>query len=471
MQSNMNLSRIWALEANDITVYPFTFERSCSLIDVQQDFNHVLPEVHNKVIDLRLCGRVTGIRLVDGNVLCYIEDQHAQLQLTLEANEVGSEGVADFHANICIGDYVGVSVYKVRRTTESELTASIYHWVMLAFTQQPTTDGPCDSSVGTLLAVRHKLMLRSKLVRSIRRCLEDWYGFLEVSLPCASIGSEVSVSTQAEPEEKLLQLVGNGFETVYQLVTHQDSATATERLYACMALSDQNDMMGLTERLFRELALELKDRRVLPWLPQSQLQINGACMSEPARPDEHDFPLMIDLETTWQQRGFHELLVEFTGIDFRLIASGEEAAQVAHGLGVEMDTHDSASGVSNIALVVFQQLVMPKLIQPTFVVNFPATPCPQTPQNPLTNHHIMCTRLFINGLEFAKTNTVVADPRRVERSADHERYPGGASSMTPMRRYGLPQTSSLTMDIDRLAMLFTGTLDIREVRFFPNTMP
>jgi lysyl-tRNA synthetase class II len=462
LESQQNQSyqaRIQHLEANDITPYPFTFDRSCSLIDVHQDFSHVQTGSHGERIDLRLCGHVTGIRLTHEGVVFYVDDQQAQLQFALEYAEVGNEGAADFRENVCAGDYAGFYIYRIGRDASGELTAYVYHWVMVA-----AADRQSSRAAGAHLAARQRLILRSKLTRGIRRCLEDWYGFYEVSLPCAP---PTSTLADVEPATALLQLVSSGFETVYQVVVHPDDAAAAERLHACMALSDQNDMMGLTERLFRELALDLKGRRVLPWAPQPQLGLNASDMTETAPPDEHDLSLMIDLETTWQQRDYFALLAELTGIDFRRIASSEEAAKVAHSMGIVLSETESVHSVSDIASAVFRQFVTPQLIQPTFVVNFPVTANPQKPRHLLHHRLIACGRLFINGLEFAQTETVVSDPHGVKQPSGRERSPGKQHSIPLPRRQALPQTSSLILDIDRLAMLFTGALDIREVQFFP----
>jgi len=461
--SSLPRSRMHALEENDITTYAFTFDRSCNLIDVQQDFSHVLPESHSEVIDLRLCGRVTDIRLVDGDVLCYIEDQHAQLQLGLEAAEVGSEGVADFYANICTGDYVGFSVYRIGRTGEGELTAYIYHWEMLAPNQQPTIAIESGNPLAVGLATRRRLMMRSKMVRSLRHSLEHWYDFLEVPLPMQ----------HPEPEEALAQLVSSGFEAVYQLTSTPDGDAPSERLYATMALTDENDMMGLTERLFRHLSLEIRDRRVLPWAPQSRLQLDATSETTQAIPDTQALSILIDMETTWEQRSFYELLAEVTGVDFKNLASTEQARQIAQGMDVQEIAHEPNFQVGDIALSLFHRLVVPTLVQPTFVINFPIEACRCDKRTPYDSRLIGCARLFINGLEFASADTLVtaqqpgqkarADVSEFERSTDWQ------SSAPSKHLYNLPPTARLVLNIDRLTMLLTGALDIREVQFFPHT--
>ena len=479
-------SRMRTLEANDITPYAFTFDRSCHLIDIQQDFGCVLPGTTGQILDLRLCGRVKHIHLAEEGIFFDIEDQLTLLQFTLEYDQVGVEAVTDFQANVCPGDYVGFSVYRISRTVAGELTAYAYHWVMLAPYLRPVlpADGDTISDLMRPLAARENLVLRSKLVRKLRRSLEDWYDFLEVSLPTRDLPPKVNATFESTsdpeqkllaPEESLLQLVSTGFETIYQLASVAHQNISSEHLYAYMTPADKNDMMGLTERLFRELGLELRGGTVLPWVSKDQLQLNAAGEDERKHPHTSTGAVMIDLGALWQQRPFYDLVAEITHVDFLHLTSPDEAVRIASALNVQGIVRGPDLRVGDVALAVFDQLVAPTLVQPTFVVDFPVETCRRAKRYSHNNRLIACAKLFINGLEFAQVETVATDLHEsTERcspqapSTESENH-GGTSPM-PALRYGLPKVGSLVLNIDQLVMLFTGALDIRSVQFFHNTL-
>ena len=444
-------SRIELLEAQDITPYPASFERSCCLIDVQQDFSHVAPGQDGEDVDLLLCGRVVRISVAEDVVWIDVEDRETALQFALEKSELGQRGLQDAITNVRRGDYVGFNVYRVGRTPSGELTAFAYHWIMLAPCLLPSAHAAItDLQPSASRTARRRLALRSKIVRITRRYLEDQRDFLEVTATAALTSACRSAEYGIHSAEAihLQKLVGAGLEAVYTLTTAATAGSSepTETLHACMAPADHTDMMQLAERLIRTLAIEIQGRTALPCYRNAP---DYAPMSDDEAPT-------IDLKTPWQRRSVYELAEEVTGIAFHRLTSPDDALEAALISGVTFDPAALPLTVGSLALAILEQRAAPTLMQPTFVIDYPGDAHTFSRRHRYDPQLEQFARLYIHGLEFATVYTVLTDPREAEAQlAGHAARSEARTYLTALR-YGLPPSGGLTLSVDRLSLLLGG---------------
>jgi lysyl-tRNA synthetase class 2 len=183
-------------------------------------------------------------------------------------------------------------------------------------------------------------------------------------------------------------------------------------------------------------------------------------------------PVDVDLHPPFRRLTVLEALVAYTGVDFTQ-ADDTTARALAREAGVEVSPTSTAD---EVIMAVFEAKVEPHLIQPTFVLDYPASLCP------LTKRHRRDARLaerfevFIHGLEFANAYSELNDPREQRqhfeaqarrRTAGNPLAHGPDWDFAEALEYGMPPTGGLGIGIDRLVMLLTGASHIQDVILFP----
>jgi lysyl-tRNA synthetase class 2 len=167
---------------------------------------------------------------------------------------------------------------------------------------------------------------------------------------------------------------------------------------------------------------------------------------------------------------------EATGVDFLGLTTIDQAIEVARSMGLQIKTDHTFTSIGGVALFVVDELIFPTLTQPTFVVDFPFEECPLTKRHRHDNRLAERFELFINGMEFANAYTELTDPREQEaqfmRQAEKRERGDEEAQQTDgdfvnALKYGLPPTGGLGIGIDRLVMLMTSSVDIRDVIYFP----
>ena len=171
-----------------------------------------------------------------------------------------------------------------------------------------------------------------------------------------------------------------------------------------------------------------------------------------------------------------ELVKKYAGLDFEKISSDDEALEKAKSIGIEIDISKSKPSKWEIMVNVFEEKVEEKLIQPTFVINYPKAVSPLSksyPDNPdITERY----ELFIGGMEmsngFSELNDPIDQKERFE--AQVKAKERGEDETMDMDydfinalEYGLPPTGGLGIGIDRMAILFLNVPSIRDTILFP----
>ncbi len=180
--------------------------------------------------------------------------------------------------------------------------------------------------------------------------------------------------------------------------------------------------------------------------------------------------LMIDYTRPWRRARYADLLQEYAG------CVPDDAARVrakARSLGIEETNMDDAVVVN----AVFEETVEPNLVDPTFVLDYPAELCPLTRRSKSDPRYAERFELYIGRMELANAYTELNDPA-VQEENFRRQLRGQTETMATMDedfvtalKYGMPPAGGLGIGIDRLIMLLTGATSIRDVILFPLLKP
>ena len=325
-------------------------------------------------------------------------------------------------------------------------------------------------------AVRKNLELRHQMTMEVRRYL-DSMNFIEVETPMLVSNAGGAAARPFEThfnaldedfklrislELYLKRLIVGGLERVYEIgrvfrnegldTRHNPEFTLME-LY--QAYTDYNGMMDLTENLFRHVAKEV--------LGTTTIVYNGVEM---------------DLGKPFERITMVDAVKKYSGVDYYAWESDEAARAEAKKLHVEVP-EDATRGTVLVEL--FDAYVEDKLIQPTFIYDYPVENSPlakKKPENPLFTERF---EYFINCTEYGNAFSELNDPidqrERFEKQVAKKRAEDPTTTAevdydyVTALEYGLPPTGGLGFGVDRLVMLLTDSASIRDVLLFPTMKP
>jgi lysyl-tRNA synthetase class 2 len=220
------------------------------------------------------------------------------------------------------------------------------------------------------------------------------------------------------------------------------------------AYTDYEEMMRLTEDLVAHAAKVV--------LGTTLIEYQG----------EH-----INLTPPWTRLPMLEAIKQYAGIDFAQITTDEQAREVVKGLGLKVDQHSTRGNLIND---VFEELVEPKLIQPTFVIGHPVEISPLAKRNAQDPRYTDRFELFITAREMANAFSELNDPidqkERFQKQVDQRASGDDEAHMMDedyinALEHGMPPAGGLGIGIDRLVMLLTDSPSIRDVLLFPQMKP
>jgi lysyl-tRNA synthetase class 2 len=444
------------------------------------------PELEADPIYVKIAGRIMTRRLMGKASFVHLQDMSGRIQLYIRQDEIGAEVYEDF-LQWDLGDIIGVEG-KIFKTKTGELSVRAQHIHILTKSLRPLPDkyhGLTDQELRyrqryldllTNETTRHTFLVRTKIIDGIRQFLNA-REFLEVETPMMQVlpgGAaarpfithhnvlDMPLYLRIAPELYLKRLVVGGFERVFEInrnfrneglsVRHNPEFTMLE-FY--QAYADYNDLMDLTEEMIRELANNILGTLTIPY---QEYQID---VGKP-------FTRMTLLESILQ---FNP---ELTLSDLDSI---EAAKKVAKKLEISIQ---EKYGLGKIQLEIFEKTVEHRLIDPTFITEYPAEVSPLARRN--DKNHFVTDRfeMFIAGRELANGFSELNDAddqaerfrKQVEdkEAGDDEAMPYDEDYITALE-YGMPPTAGEGIGIDRLAMLFTNSPSIRDVILFPHMRP
>jgi len=432
-----------------------------------------------------IAGRIMTKRVMGRASFAHILDSEGQIQIFVQVNELGKDAYEEFKT-MDIGDIIGVKG-DVFKTKKGEISVRAKEITLLSKSLQPLPEkwhGLKDTDLRyrqrhvDLIVnpdVKKTFIIRSKVIQQIRNYL-DARGFIEVDTPILhnTAGGaaarpfithhntlDMDMYLRIATELHLKRLIIGGFDKVYEMgrifrnegmsIKHNPEFTSIE-LY--QAYADYEDMMDLTEDMIATVAKEV--------LGTTQIEYQG----QP-----------VDLTPPWKRMTMIDAVKEYTGIDFDSFTEDEEAARALKEIGIDIDEPVTWGEALNIA---FEERVEDKLIQPTFIINYPIEISPlakRMNEDPRLTYRF---ELFITGRELANAFSELNDPidqkerfmeQAKQRAAGDEEAHMMDEDFVNALEIGMPPTGGLGIGIDRLIMLLTDSYSIRDVILFPTMKP
>lgn len=432
-----------------------------------------------------LAGRLMSKRGMGKVSFCDLHDHKGKIQLFTKIDVLGEEEYARWQ-KLDIGDIVGVKG-KVFRTKRGEISIQTEEYTLLAKALRPLpekfhglkdTDTRYRQRYLDLIVnpeVKDTFVKRSKIISAVREYLDE-KDFLEVDTPVLNTipgGAaarpfithhntlDMDMYLRIAPELYLKRLIVGGFEKVYEMgrlfrnegmsVKHNPEFTTIE-LY--QAYTDYKGMMELTENLIAFCCAKVRSSSVIDYQGTK-----------------------IDLTPPFRRLTMYEAIKEETGIDFSGIMTRQDASKAAAEKGIEVPESATRGDIVNKFFEIFCE---DKLIQPTFICDYPVEISPLTKKKKDSPELTERFELFIGGREYANAYSELNDPvdQRERFAMQLEKRQEGDEEANMMDEdfcqsleYGMPPTGGLGIGIDRLIMLLTDSPSIRDVLLFPTMKP
>lgn len=433
--------------------------------------------------EVSMAGRIISKRIMGKASFSHILDGTAQIQLYFRSNELGD--AYEDYKKYDIGDIIGIKGV-VFTTHKGEISIKVLGFKLLAKALLPlpekfhgltNTDLRYRQRYVDLIVnpeVKDTFVKRSKIISEIRKFLDN-KGFIEVETPILNTIAgganarpfvthhntlDIDMFLRIAPELYLKRLIVGGFLKVYEMgrlfrnegmsIKHNPEFTTIE-LY--QAYADYNDMMDISEELFKHCANTVLGTTELVY---------------------EDTP--ISLGKAWKRISMADLVKEETGIDFFALTM-PEIIEKAEKQGVYLKK-DISWG--NALYTIFDQKIEATLIQPTFVIDYPVEVSPLAKRKKSDPRLTERFEFFIYGREmgnaFSELNDPIDQKERFEAQVKARQDGDDEAQMMDedfvnALSYGLPPTGGLGIGIDRMIMLFTNNSSIRDVLLFPTMKP
>ena len=432
-----------------------------------------------------LAGRMMSKRVMGKASFAHLRDDKGDIQLYVRRDELGEEAYAAFK-KLDVGDIIGVKG-EVFRTKTGELSLRVTELTLLAKSLRPLPEkfhGLTDTEMRyrqryvDLIAnpeVKDTFVKRSRILKEIRAYLDE-KGFLEVDTPILTpfeIGASarpfithhntlnMDMVLRIETELYLKRLVVGGMDRVYEVgrifrnegmdPKHNPEFTSIE-LY--QAFTDYHGMMDLVEELYKRLAEKICGSLVITY------QGNQIDMGH------------------WERLTMVEAVKKYSGVDYHDWKTDSDAIAAAKAHNVDLPEVPTRG---SILAAFFDAFVEDKLIQPTFIYDYPVEISPLAKRKPDDPAFTERFEYFIDCTEYGNAFSELNDP--IDQKGRFERQVAERKALEPTCKaqvdydyvnaleYGLPPTGGLGFGFDRLVMLLTDSASIRDVLLFPTMKP
>jgi len=493
-QETIRRQSLEQLKKININPYPAeAFEVSVTTAEIKEKFDETIPNfqeisIAGRIMSRRIMGKVSFVELQDrtGRIQAYFKrDDLCPTDDKTLYNDV-------FKKLLDIGDIIGITGF-VFKTQTGETTIHVQSFKLLAKSLRPLPivkekDGKTyDAFTNPEQRYRQRyldllvnsdsrdvFLKRTRIINNIRQFLNN-RNYLEVETPILQPiyggaaarpfkthhnSLDIDLYLRIADELYLKRLIVGGLEAVYEFAKdfrnegmdrfHNPEFTQME-LY--VAYKDYNWMMDLVE--------EMIEANVLDLYGKTAIEVG-----------EHT----IDFKRPWKRISMYDAIKEQTGVDISAM-SEEEMMKTAKALGVEVD---ETMGKGKLVDEIFGETCESKLIQPTFITDYPIEMSPLAKKHRSKEGLVERFELIVNGKELANAYTELNDPidqrTRFEeqlllaRRGDEEAMMLDEDFLQSIE-YGMPPTAGLGLGIDRLVMLLTNANSIQDVLLFPQMKP
>lgn len=429
----------------------------------------------------KVSGRIMAIRLHGKAGFAIIQDETSRLQVYIKTDIVGAAAFDVFKHLIDVGDIIWCEGYSFK-THMGETTLHVDHYTLLSKCLHPLPEkfhGIADIEIkyrqrylDLIMSqeAKERFIKRSHIIDTIRTYLNG-RGYLEVETPMLHpiaggaaarpfVTHHNALDTdfylRIAPELYLKRLVIGGLDRVYEInrnfrnegvsTRHNPEFTMVE-LYT--AHEDYIFSMDLVEDLFRTLALKINGTTHVQW---------------------GDYTLDF---AKFERITMKDSVIKYGKLTAADLDDANIDATIAKAK-VKMTQADASTGQKIFAL--FEELVEKHLIQPTFIIDFPIETSPLAKRDSQNSTIAPRYELFIAGMEISNSYNELNDPfDQAKRFQDQlQNYEAGDEEAhqydveyVKALEYGLPPTVGIGIGIDRLVMLLTNTVTIKEVILFP----
>jgi len=477
-------ARLEALRALGVDPFAATrFTVTATAAELASRYAELGEQGRDDAVTWSLAGRIMSAR-GQGKVIFFdVHDRTGRFQLFVRANDVGDAAFA-VAKEIERGDIAGATGF-VFRTKMGELSLYVQTLQVLAKSLQPLPDkwhGLQDVEkryrrryVDLIVNphVREVMLTRSRIVAEMRRFI-DARGFFEVETPVLlnvaggatarpflthSNALDIELTLRIATELNLKRLIVGGMEKVYEIgrtfrnegidTTHNPEFTMLE-LYA--AYWDVTDMMAFNEQLIAHLARTVHGSETVMYGDDA-----------------------ISFAPPFRRIGYLEAFEEFGGLTRSELLDPGACFAVLRRHGIP-DSPTHAHALDKL----FERVVEPHLLQPTFVYGYPVVLSPLAKRMADDPDLTQRYELFANHMEMSNAFTELNDPddqrRRfelqvLEKAAGDEEVPPPDWDFVTALEYGMPPTAGIGIGVDRLVMLLTNNPSIRDVLLFPLQRP
>jgi lysyl-tRNA synthetase, class II len=470
--------------------YPHRFEYRQTLGEIHTRFDAATAqELEEAKQTVRICGRIMALRPHGKAGFLDLSDGEHRLQVYVRRDQVGPE-IFELFELFDLGDIVGAegTLFRTRTNELTVLASSLVHlaknllplpekWHGLTDVETRFRQRYVDLIVNQ--EVRSAFVKRGAIIREIRNFLDD-RGYLEVETPVLQTlaggalarpfkthhnALDLDMYLRIALELYLKRLIVGGIPRVYELSRiFRNEGISTQHnpeftmLEFYQAYSDFRDLMDMTQEMLTEIAWKVTGSRQVPY-------------------QEH----ILDFDR-WQRYTMREAILHFwpgpapkpSEADLREEAKLRDLAKTS---GAD---HAAGDGPGKILAALFEKIVEPNLIQPTFIYDYPTEVSPLSKTKPGDPDTVERFELYIAGMEIANAYSELNDP--VEQRArfeeqlkargrgDEEAHVMDEDYIRALS-YGMPPTAGEGIGIDRLAMVLTNSRSIRDVILFPLLRP
>lgn len=475
--------KITALKEAGVDLYPNNINVTHTTQDIYNRYNPLDGEALETIQDsVAIAGRLMAVRNFGKSSFVSVQDRKGKIQGFVGKQMVG-EDVYNLFKKFDIGDIIYLAG-RVFRTKTGELTIEAVKIGLLSKAIQPLPEkwhGLTDVEVRyrqrhldliTNPEVRDVFIKRSSIIRLIREFMES-RDFLEVETPMMQPRAggaaarpfkthhnalDMDLYLRIAPELYLKRLITGGLERVFEInrnfrnegisAFHNPEFTMME-FY--QAYATYEDLMQMTEEMFVFIAERLFGCPVLTYQGQD-----------------------INLAAPWQRITVKDAVIQHAGVPQEILEDAGKAVVYAKSVGLEAEEGDP---LGKTMMILFEGLVERKLVQPTFVTQYPVEVSPLARRNPADPLFTDRFELYIAGKEIANAFSELNDPidqrdrflmQLKEREAGDEEAHEMDEDYIGVLEYAMPPTAGEGIGIDRLVMLMTDSSSIRDVILFPH---